>query len=82
MSKQNGNVQQEHYCCETGQRAFCACAQMESALSLLRGRAYEAMENRELAAECFREALRADVYCFEAFDCLVTHHMLTAQEGE
>ncbi|KAJ8310101.1 hypothetical protein KUTeg_011966, partial [Tegillarca granosa] len=41
---------------------------------------YEAMDNRNLAVECFREALRQDVYCFEAFDLLVNHHMLSAQE--
>ena len=55
---------------------------MESAINLLRGKAHEAMDNRGLAAECFREALREDVYCFEAFESLVAHHMLTAQEGK
>ena len=40
------------------------------------------MDNRNLAVECYREALRQDVYCFEAFDLLVNHHMLTAQEGK
>ena len=39
------------------------------------------MDNRNLAVDCFREALRQDVYCFEAFDMLVHHHMLSAQEG-
>ena len=55
---------------------------MPSSINLLRGKVYEAMDNRALAMECFREALRADVYCYEAFDCLVNHHMLSAQEGE
>ena len=55
---------------------------MESSLHLLRGRVYEAMENRALAAECFREALKGDVYCYEAFDALVSHHMMTAQQGQ
>ncbi|KAH3813344.1 hypothetical protein DPMN_141799 [Dreissena polymorpha] len=53
---------------------------MESSINVLRGRIYEAMDNRTLAMECFREALRQDVYCYEAFDLLVNHHMLTAQE--
>ncbi|XP_064615248.1 cell division cycle protein 16 homolog [Liolophura sinensis] len=53
---------------------------MENSVNLLRGKIYEAMDNRNLAVECFREALRQDVYCFEAFDLLVNHHMLTAQE--
>lgn len=50
-------------------------------MNILRGQIYEAMDNRTLAMECFRSALRQDVYCFEAFDLLVNHHMLSAQEG-
>ncbi|PVD19099.1 hypothetical protein C0Q70_21658 [Pomacea canaliculata] len=53
---------------------------INSSISLLRGRIYEAMDNRGLAADCFRRALQQDVYCFEALDLLVSHHMLTAQE--
>jgi len=51
-------------------------------VSLLRGQIHEAMENRMLAIECYREAVRQDVYCYEAFDRIVNHHMLSAQEGE
>jgi hypothetical protein len=54
---------------------------MNSSINLLRGRVYEAMENRSLASECFREALRSDVFCYEAYECLTAHHMLSAQEG-
>lgn len=54
----------------------------EYSVNLLRGKIYEAMDNRNLAVECFREALRQDVYCFEAFDLLVNHHMLSAQEEQ
>lgn len=39
------------------------------------------MDNRELAADCYRQALRCDVYCYEAFDALVQHHMLSSWEG-
>ena len=56
--------------------------QMQSCLHLLRGQVYEALENRHLACECFREALRHDVYCYEALDSLVMHQMMTAQEGQ
>lgn len=55
--------------------------QVEHSVNLLRGKIYEAMDNRNLAVDCFREALRQDVYCFEAFDMMVHHHMLSAQEG-
>ena len=52
--------------------------QMESSVHLLRGKVYEAMDNRNLASECFRESLRQDVYCYEAFELLVNHHMLNS----
>ena len=54
---------------------------MDSSIYLLRGKVYEAMDNRCQAAECFREALRIDVRCYEAFHGLINHHMLSAQEG-
>lgn len=53
---------------------------LESAICLLRGTTYEAMDNRSLATDCYKESLRHDVHCYEAFDLLVTHHMLTAEE--
>ncbi|XP_071085034.1 cell division cycle protein 16 homolog [Haliotis cracherodii] len=52
----------------------------ENSVNLLRGKIYEAMDNRQQAAVCFQEALKQDVYCYEAFDLLVNHHMLTAEE--
>ena len=57
------------------------CIQVESSICLLRGQIYEAMENWVLAAENYREALRRDVHCFEAFELLMKHQMLTAEEG-
>ncbi|CAG5124550.1 unnamed protein product [Candidula unifasciata] len=51
-----------------------------NSICLLRGKIYEAMDNRSLASDCYREALRLDVYCFEALELLINHHMLTAQE--
>ncbi|XP_038050279.1 cell division cycle protein 16 homolog [Patiria miniata] len=53
---------------------------VESSICLLRGQVYEAMENRVLAAENYRLALQQDPYCFEAFELLVKHQMLTANE--
>lgn len=55
--------------------------QINSAICLLRGKIYDAMDNRPLATSNYKEALKLDVYCFEAFDLLTAHHMLTAQEG-
>lgn len=57
-------------------------SQISSSICLLRGKIYDAMDNRPLATSSYKEALKLDVYCFEAFDLLTSHHMLTAQEGE
>ena len=53
---------------------------LESAVCLLKGVVYEAMDNRALATDCFKDTLKNDVHCFEAFDLLVSHHMLTDKE--
>jgi len=58
----------------------CFC-EKESAIQLLRGRICEAMDNRSQAVDCFRSALLLDVRCYEAFDCLVQHRMMSAAEG-
>lgn len=55
--------------------------QLQSALQMLKGRVYEKLDNRTRAADCFKQALRLDVYCYEAFQALVQHQMLTASEG-
>ncbi|KAL8573823.1 hypothetical protein ACOMHN_019096 [Nucella lapillus] len=67
---------------EEESRVFRKVKRVDSSISLLRGRIYEAMDNRGLAVECFRHALQQDVYCFEAFDLLVSHHMMSAQEEQ
>lgn len=38
-----------------------------AAMCLLRGRAYAGLDNRARAASWFRAALRADPFCYEAF---------------
>ena len=56
---------------------------VESAICLLKGKAYEGAGNsviKGFAVEAFKEALRLDVYCFEALDLLTSHNRLTAQE--
>jgi len=62
-----------------GARRQVSCfRQVESAVQLLRGRIYEAMDNRSQAVDCYRAALLLDVRCYEAFSCLVQHHMMSA----
>ena len=43
-----------------------------AAIALLRGRAFEALDDRARAAEWYQKALRADPYCYEAFGALVS----------
>lgn len=47
---------------------------------LLRGKVHEALMNRVLAAHNYKEALHHDIYCFEAFQLLTQHHMLSRAE--
>jgi hypothetical protein len=58
----------------------CPDSRDRSGLLLLKGTAHEALDNRDRAADCYREALVLDVYCFEAFDRLTAHCMLTEDE--
>lgn len=55
--------------------------QIQASISLLKGNIFEAMDNRGLATDCYKQALQYDVNCYEAFDGLIQHHMLTADEG-
>ncbi|GBF89495.1 anaphase-promoting complex subunit 6 [Raphidocelis subcapitata] len=51
-----------------------------SAVCLLRGRAYEALDNRAAAAQWYRAALSLDPFCEEALSALLDHHLLTNAE--
>eukprot|EP00891_Asterochloris_glomerata_P009640 jgi/Astpho2/9640/e_gw1.00146.47.1_t len=51
-----------------------------AALALLRGQAYDALENHGRAIRWYRQALKFDPFCYEAFQVLVDNHMLTSEE--
>jgi len=51
-----------------------------SSLHCLKGTILENIENREQATQSFKSALEVDVYCYEAFQALVEHQMLSAEE--
>jgi len=51
-----------------------------AAMETLRGRAYDALDNRSAAKRCYADALRKDPYCYEAFEQLVANHLMTVQE--
>ncbi|CAH1176896.1 unnamed protein product [Phaedon cochleariae] len=53
-----------------------------SSFLFLKGKILEGMDNRGLAADCYKQALHFDVHCFDAFDSLIKYQMLTAAEEE
>ncbi|XP_030754617.1 cell division cycle protein 16 homolog isoform X2 [Sitophilus oryzae] len=53
-----------------------------AAFYLLKGKVLEGMDNRGLAADCYKRALSFDIYCFEAFDLLIKYQMLSATEEQ
>jgi anaphase-promoting complex subunit 6 len=56
---------------------------LQAAICFLKGQAYEALENRSKASSWYQKALHYDIYCYEAFDRLVSNHMLThCEESE
>ncbi|KHN07792.1 Anaphase-promoting complex subunit 6, partial [Glycine soja] len=53
---------------------------ISSAICFLRGKAYEALENRAQARMWYKAAIKADPLCYEALECLIENHMLTCEE--
>ncbi|XP_050872759.1 anaphase-promoting complex subunit 6 isoform X2 [Lathyrus oleraceus] len=53
---------------------------ISSAICFLRGKAYEALENRSQARLWYKAAIKADPLCYEALECLIENHMLTCDE--
>ncbi|XP_058988222.1 cell division cycle protein 16 homolog [Musca domestica] len=51
-----------------------------ASISFLKGKIYEAMDNRGLAMDYYVQALHKSVYCYEALEALVQHEMLMAWE--
>lgn len=47
----------------------------------MKAQIHEKMENRIVAAENYKKALEQDIFCYEAFSALVSHHMISSQEG-
>lgn len=47
----------------------------------MKGRVHEAMDNRAVATDCYKQALHCDVYSYQAFEALVQNQMLSAAEG-
>ncbi|XP_054286100.1 cell division cycle protein 16 homolog [Macrosteles quadrilineatus] len=53
---------------------------LRSALLTLKGRIYEKLDRKPCALECYKQALKCDVFCYEAFQAITKHQMLSASE--
>ena len=53
---------------------------LHAAMLLLRGKAYDALENQQRAARWYKAALQADPFCYEAFQVLATTCISVPQE--
>ncbi|XP_076296997.1 cell division cycle protein 16 [Lasioglossum baleicum] len=53
---------------------------VQSSILYVKGRVYEAMDNRAVATDCYKQALHCDVYSYQAFEALVQNQMLSASE--
>jgi len=51
-----------------------------AAMNLLRGKVYDAQQNRVKAAFWYKKSLQRDYRCYEAFEKLIDSHMLSSQE--
>jgi len=67
---------------ETNEEEQKGSVSVQAAMETLRGRAYDALDNRSAAKRCYADALRKDPYCYEAFEQLVANHLMTVQEQE
>ncbi|KOX67609.1 Cell division cycle protein 16 like protein [Melipona quadrifasciata] len=53
---------------------------VQSSILYVKGRIYEALDNRAVATDCYKQALHCDVYSYQAFEALVQNQMLSAAE--
>ncbi|XP_015514715.2 cell division cycle protein 16 homolog [Neodiprion lecontei] len=53
---------------------------VQSSILYCKGRVYEAMDNRAVALDCYKQALQCDVHSYQAFEALVQNQMLSAAE--
>ncbi|XP_066594170.1 cell division cycle protein 16 homolog [Prorops nasuta] len=53
---------------------------IQSSVYYVKGRVYEAMDNRAVATDCYKQALHCDVYSYQAFEALIQNQMLSAAE--
>jgi anaphase-promoting complex subunit 6 len=51
-------------------------------MCFLRGIVFKNLHNFVVAKQCFKEALKIDVTCYDALDIMISNNMLTTSEGK
>ncbi|KAF9133931.1 anaphase promoting complex subunit cdc16 [Mortierella sp. 14UC] len=55
---------------------------LEASMCFLRGIVFKNLHNFVVAKQCFKEALKIDVKCYDALDIMVSNNMLTTSEEQ
>lgn len=53
-----------------------------ASVHLIKGKIYEALDNRGMAMDCYVQSLHKSIYMFEALESLVQNEMLMPWEGK
>ncbi|KAJ8669052.1 hypothetical protein QAD02_000311 [Eretmocerus hayati] len=53
---------------------------VQSATLFIKGKVYEAIDNRAVAIDCYKQSLVCDVYAYQSFEALVQNQMLSSAE--
>ncbi|KAG0219258.1 anaphase promoting complex subunit cdc16 [Mortierella sp. NVP41] len=55
---------------------------LEASMCFLRGIVFKNLHNIDVAKQCFKEALKIDVKCYDALDIMISNNMLTTSEEQ
>ncbi|KAF9906594.1 anaphase promoting complex subunit cdc16 [Linnemannia zychae] len=55
---------------------------LEASMCFLRGIVFKNLHNFVVAKQCFKEALKIDVKCYDALDIMISNNMLTTSEEQ
>ena len=74
------NCQKGHDSREVDRKLQDGSVSTGASLCLMRGKVYSALENWKSAKHWCKEALKLDPFCFDAFEMLISKHLLTTDE--
>lgn len=56
--------------------------ELMASVNFVKGKIYEALDNRGMAMDCYVQSLHKSIYMFEALEALVQNEMLMPWEGK